>query len=83
MEPVAPVSPATTRKASNGGDPSAGKEKKYRCQFCSRAFSRSEHRSRHERSRKLYRTTVNCRGFFNPSSPPSQLPHYPSRLEQE
>lgn len=29
-------------------------EKKYKCQFCSRAFSRSEHRSRHERSRKLY-----------------------------
>ena len=27
-------------------------EKKYKCQFCNRAFSRSEHRSRHERSRK-------------------------------
>ena len=27
-------------------------EKKYKCQFCSRAFSRSEHRSRHERSRR-------------------------------
>jgi hypothetical protein len=24
----------------------------YKCQFCNRAFSRSEHRSRHERSRK-------------------------------
>ena len=28
-------------------------EKKYKCQFCNRAFSRSEHRSRHERSRKF------------------------------
>lgn len=25
-------------------------EKKYKCQYCARAFSRSEHRSRHERS---------------------------------
>lgn len=39
--------PTTTRKAS-GSAP----EKKYKCQFCNRAFSRSEHRSRHERSRK-------------------------------
>lgn len=31
---------------------SAVPEKKYKCQFCNRAFSRSEHRSRHERSRK-------------------------------
>ena len=35
-----------TRKSS------AVPEKKYKCQFCNRAFSRSEHRSRHERSRK-------------------------------
>lgn len=28
-------------------------EKKYKCQFCNRAFSRSEHRSRHERSREF------------------------------
>lgn len=27
-------------------------ERKYKCAYCSRAFSRSEHRSRHERSRK-------------------------------
>ena len=39
-------SPAAARKT---GAP----EKKYKCQFCNRAFSRSEHRSRHERSRKL------------------------------
>lgn len=32
-----------------------GAEKKYKCQFCNRAFSRSEHRSRHERSRKAHR----------------------------
>ncbi|KAE9976109.1 hypothetical protein BLS_002251 [Venturia inaequalis] len=40
---TASASPST-RKA--GGAP----EKKYKCQFCNRAFSRSEHRSRHERS---------------------------------
>lgn len=39
-------SPAAARKS--GSAP----EKKYKCQFCNRAFSRSEHRSRHERSRK-------------------------------
>ena len=26
-------------------------ERKYKCEYCARAFSRSEHRSRHERSR--------------------------------
>ena len=36
---------------------SAPAEKKYKCQYCNRAFSRSEHRSRHERSRK-------CTSFF-------------------
>lgn len=40
------ASPAAARK------PSLVPEKKYKCQFCNRAFSRSEHRSRHERSRK-------------------------------
>jgi uncharacterized Zn-finger protein len=39
-------SPAVARKTG------AAPEKKYKCQFCNRAFSRSEHRSRHERSRK-------------------------------
>lgn len=39
------AAPAAARKT---GAP----EKKYKCQFCNRAFSRSEHRSRHERSRK-------------------------------
>ena len=43
------TSQASTPKKASGGAP----EKKYKCQFCNRAFSRSEHRSRHERSRKL------------------------------
>lgn len=51
MTPVA--SPAASRKTStNGAAPEKEKEKRYKCQFCHRAFSRSEHRSRHERSRK-------------------------------
>lgn len=54
-QPVA--SPAASRKASTTGtaplDKEKEKEKRYKCQFCNRAFSRSEHRSRHERSRKL------------------------------
>lgn len=29
-------------------------ERKYKCAYCARAFSRSEHRSRHERSRMLF-----------------------------
>ena len=56
QEPVA--SPAASRKASTNGtappDKEKEKEKRYKCQFCNRAFSRSEHRSRHERSRKSY-----------------------------
>lgn len=51
-----PVSPATSRKVSQGGDGAKEKEKRYKCQFCNRAFSRSEHRSRHERSRKSSRS---------------------------
>lgn len=31
----------------------AVQERKYKCMYCARAFSRSEHRSRHERSRTL------------------------------
>jgi hypothetical protein len=49
------ASPVASRKASNGTAPpdkEKEKEKRYKCQFCNRAFSRSEHRSRHERSRK-------------------------------
>ena len=51
--------PAAAAASSNsaGSTPSkkiaTAPEKKYKCQFCNRAFSRSEHRSRHERSRKF------------------------------
>ena len=52
-----PASPTSSRKtsalaASGGLEKEKEKEKRYKCQFCNRAFSRSEHRSRHERSRK-------------------------------
>ncbi|KAF2838079.1 hypothetical protein M501DRAFT_851842 [Patellaria atrata CBS 101060] len=56
------VSPSTsTRKA-----PANPPEKKYKCQFCSRAFSRSEHRSRHERSHTKERPfkCLKCRSTF-------------------
>ncbi|KAI9843925.1 MAG: hypothetical protein M1838_002407 [Thelocarpon superellum] len=41
-------------------------EKKYKCQFCNRAFSRSEHRSRHERSHTKERPfkCLKCRSTF-------------------
>lgn len=44
----APSAPSVTTSRKSSAVP----EKKYKCQFCNRAFSRSEHRSRHERSRK-------------------------------
>lgn len=53
MQPTsAQASPTNGRKASTTGGEEKQKEKRYKCQFCNRAFSRSEHRSRHERSRK-------------------------------
>ncbi|EEH20395.1 hypothetical protein PABG_02654 [Paracoccidioides brasiliensis Pb03] len=41
-------------------------ERKYKCQFCYRAFSRSEHRSRHERSHTKERPfkCLKCRSTF-------------------
>ncbi|KAI0480994.1 hypothetical protein GGR56DRAFT_664379 [Xylariaceae sp. FL0804] len=41
-------------------------ERKYKCQFCSTAFSRSEHRSRHERSHTKERPfgCMKCRSTF-------------------
>ncbi|KAK4459642.1 transcriptional regulator form adherence 5 [Cladorrhinum samala] len=41
-------------------------ERKYKCQFCNRAFSRSEHRSRHERSHTKERPfkCLKCRSTF-------------------
>nr|POF14254.1 hypothetical protein CFP56_03278 [Quercus suber] len=61
-----PVSPTTTRKASGAGGEKTEKEKRYKCQFCSRAFSRSEHRSRHERSHTKERPfkCMKCRSTF-------------------
>ncbi|KAI1824825.1 hypothetical protein F4861DRAFT_538659 [Xylaria intraflava] len=47
--PAAASSTPAPRKTSP-----AQPERKYKCQFCARAFSRSEHRSRHERSRKWH-----------------------------
>ncbi len=47
---AAPASASSAAAARKTGAP----EKKYKCQFCNRAFSRSEHRSRHERSRKSF-----------------------------
>ncbi|KAF2765797.1 hypothetical protein EJ03DRAFT_196065 [Teratosphaeria nubilosa] len=51
--------PATTPDAKE-------KAKRYKCQFCSRAFSRSEHRSRHERSHTKERPfkCMKCRSTF-------------------
>ncbi|KAK5115861.1 hypothetical protein LTR85_009455 [Meristemomyces frigidus] len=66
-QPDHPVSPTVGRKASNAnGEPTSQKEKKYKCQFCSRAFSRSEHRSRHERSHTKERPFKcgKCRSTF-------------------
>ncbi|KAK3357644.1 hypothetical protein B0T25DRAFT_165211 [Lasiosphaeria hispida] len=41
-------------------------ERKYKCQFCNRAFSRSEHRSRHERSHTKERPfkCMKCKSTF-------------------
>ncbi|KDB25308.1 hypothetical protein H109_02845 [Trichophyton interdigitale MR816] len=54
--------------ASNSGAKKATMppERKYKCQFCHRAFSRSEHRSRHERSHTKERPfkCLKCRSTF-------------------
>ncbi|OBT77385.1 hypothetical protein VF21_04215 [Pseudogymnoascus sp. 05NY08] len=59
LNPIA-ASPAAARKSS------LVPEKKYKCQFCNRAFSRSEHRSRHERSHTKERPfkCLKCRSTF-------------------
>jgi hypothetical protein len=61
MAPTAP-SAASTSPAKKTSVP----EKKYKCQFCNRAFSRSEHRSRHERSHTKERPfkCLKCRSTF-------------------
>ncbi|KAL4893441.1 fungal-specific transcription factor domain-containing protein [Aspergillus ambiguus] len=61
MAPNAP-NQATNSPAKKTSAP----EKKYKCQFCNRAFSRSEHRSRHERSHTKERPfkCLKCRSTF-------------------
>ncbi|KAJ5537114.1 hypothetical protein N7513_010300 [Penicillium frequentans] len=61
---MAPSAPGT---ASNSpAKKASAPEKKYKCQFCNRAFSRSEHRSRHERSHTKERPfkCLKCRSTF-------------------
>ncbi|KAG5301268.1 C2H2 finger domain-containing protein [Histoplasma ohiense] len=60
MAPTASSSNQAAKKST--GAP----EKKYKCQFCNRAFSRSEHRSRHERSHTKERPfkCLKCRSTF-------------------
>jgi len=50
--------PATAQVPASSKSPAQKPtpDRKYKCTFCARAFSRSEHRSRHERSRKCLRT---------------------------
>ncbi|MCJ1259066.1 hypothetical protein MMC24_006901 [Lignoscripta atroalba] len=62
-----PAAAATATAASTANRKSAiAPEKKYKCQFCNRAFSRSEHRSRHERSHTKERPfkCLKCRSTF-------------------
>merc|ERR1712000_411012 len=58
--PPPAASTPSARKAS------LAPERKYKCQFCHRAFSRSEHRSRHERSHTKERPfkCQKCRSTF-------------------
>ncbi|KAJ9154855.1 Transcriptional regulator form adherence 5 [Pleurostoma richardsiae] len=58
--PASASSTPASRKAS------LAPERKYKCQFCNRAFSRSEHRSRHERSHTKERPfkCMKCRSTF-------------------
>ncbi|KAI1624695.1 hypothetical protein EDD37DRAFT_657238 [Exophiala viscosa] len=60
-EPANASATATTPKKT-----ASAPEKKYKCQYCNRAFSRSEHRSRHERSHTKERPfkCQKCRSTF-------------------
>ncbi|KAF4172678.1 hypothetical protein CNMCM8694_008299 [Aspergillus lentulus] len=61
------MAPAASNQASNTpAKKTTVPEKKYKCQFCNRAFSRSEHRSRHERSHTKERPfkCLKCRSTF-------------------
>ncbi|KAI9052133.1 hypothetical protein LZ554_003495 [Drepanopeziza brunnea f. sp. 'monogermtubi'] len=61
---VLPTAPSAT--SSSIRKSSLAPEKKYKCQWCNRAFSRSEHRSRHERSHTKERPfkCMKCRSTF-------------------
>ncbi|KAF2216148.1 hypothetical protein CERZMDRAFT_109117 [Cercospora zeae-maydis SCOH1-5] len=63
--PTASAPTPAARKPTAAGDVKE-KEKRYKCQFCNRAFSRSEHRSRHERSHTKERPfkCMKCRSTF-------------------
>ena len=54
--PAAATATASVAQVSKPTKAQHVPDKKYKCQFCNRAFSRSEHRSRHERSRKCLPT---------------------------
>ncbi|KAI9758857.1 MAG: hypothetical protein M1835_000508 [Candelina submexicana] len=60
------VPAAATGSTANNRKASLAPDKKYKCQFCHRAFSRSEHRSRHERSHTKERPfkCQKCRSTF-------------------
>ncbi|KUI65093.1 Transcriptional regulator [Cytospora mali] len=58
--------PANASSTPASRKTSLAPERKYKCQFCARAFSRSEHRSRHERSHTKERPfkCMKCRSTF-------------------
>ncbi|KAH6624274.1 hypothetical protein B0J18DRAFT_173363 [Chaetomium sp. MPI-SDFR-AT-0129] len=60
------VMPSSTTSTPATRKTSLAPERKYKCQFCNRAFSRSEHRSRHERSHTKERPfkCMKCRSTF-------------------
>ncbi|KAI9748050.1 MAG: hypothetical protein M4579_007324, partial [Chaenotheca gracillima] len=60
------VLPPTAAAAPAARKSSLAPERKYKCQFCHHAFSRSEHRSRHERSHTKERPFKcnKCRSTF-------------------
>ncbi|KJZ76056.1 hypothetical protein HIM_04512 [Hirsutella minnesotensis 3608] len=60
------VLPPPAASTSSSRKASIAPERKYKCQFCNRAFSRSEHRSRHERSHTKERPfkCMKCRSTF-------------------
>ncbi|KAJ4304058.1 hypothetical protein N0V88_001667 [Collariella sp. IMI 366227] len=60
------VMPSPAASAPAARKTSLAPERKYKCQFCNRAFSRSEHRSRHERSHTKERPfkCMKCRSTF-------------------